>query len=127
MDLEELVKQNLRKDFENLATQESSCESLAIVVVVGFGTCQRGVVSEVSDAEDLCLMNQETFPYDVVSEVIRKFNARNLQKPLSQSLLLCVNIRIPSRPALSGFIHRLYELGVRDGIATVIRQSKREG
>jgi len=110
VNLRDVVEQNLRKDFENLATQELSGESLAVVVVVGFGTCQRGVVSEVSDAQDLCLMNPKTFPYEVVLEIIRKFNARNLQKPLFQSLLLCVNVRIPSRPALSGFVHRLYEL-----------------
>lgn len=126
MNISDAVFTNLGQDFATLSSI-SPTGSLTCNVVVGFGSCRKGVLSEQSEIESIFLRSPEEFDFSVIQRLVAAFNAQGHKKPFFQSLLLCVNLVVPFQRSLSGFVHRLYEIEASGNDILLKRQSMREG
>lgn len=124
MDILEIVRSNLEKDFEKLLPL-SPARYLTCNIVTGYGSCRRGILSENVRTESVLLSKPDDFEFELAKKLISDFSKSKSKKPLFSSLMLFIGLVAPFRTSV--FIHRLYEIKERTDKIFLKRQSYREG
>ena len=117
MKFAKVVLRNFQKDFKELLPNTSGYLNCKIVAT--YGNCEEGITSKNIKEDGMMLLGSNGFEFERVLKVISAFSN---SKP-RRSLLLCVNLMIPSGTIC---IYRLYEIEEK-GDDILLRNQSRVG
>ena len=115
MNFVNIVLWNFQEDFKELLPRSPGY--LDCKIVVGHGNCEKGIVSDNIEEDGMMLLGSNGFEFERVSIVISAFS----NSKSKESLLLCVNLMIPSGTIC---IYRLYEIEGKGDDILLVNQSR---
>ena len=124
MEFLEIVRSNLKKDFEQLLPF-SPTGYITYNIVAGYGSCRKGILSENTEGKSTILSEVDDFDFELAKKLISDFSKSKSKKPLFSFLMLFIGLVVPFRTSF--FIHRLYEIKEKAGKIFLKKQSYREG
>lgn len=110
-----IVLRNFQEDFKELLPRASGY--LNCKIVVGLGNCEKGITRGSTKEDGMMLLGPDGFEFERVLKAISAFSNSESKK----SLLLCVNLMIPSGTIC---IYRLYEIEGKGDDILLMNQSR---